>query len=75
MYANTHLVDAEKAGRWRVRVGGLHLVLPPYPELSSSMTGLLSLCTREQRGRDNDFRGIRLSSALANTESTKDRTR
>lgn len=31
--------------QWRVREGGLHVILPPSLELSSPVTGLLSVCT------------------------------
>ena len=37
---HTHLVDARESGQWRMKVGRLHLVLPPSPELSSPVTGL-----------------------------------
>lgn len=50
---HTHLVDIEKVGRWKVRVG-VHLVLLPSLELSSPLTGHLSVCTTRVGSREGE---------------------
>lgn len=53
MCMHTHLVDIKKVGRWKVRVG-VYLVLPPSLELSSPLTGHLSVCTTRVGSREGE---------------------